>query len=237
MRASSAFFEKRALVSRAPYPWPSLVLAFSLCTCFSSAALAATVLAVNGQAQLIRLQQFSSVIVGTQVLESDALLLAPDAEVLVQFDDGAKMVVRGDSQLLFRKLVEAGAVEVRQKTLQIIKGGLRYLSGVLTIRKKVAFETASATVGIRGTDLEIAVSDMPVAGNPAGTYLKVNTGQAVLAGLDGGEVELNRGEVAFGAEPQLTPRGTRAIARPSAARIEVIPPSVFKSAQLDSFLK
>ena len=205
--------------------------------CITLPASAATVLAVNGQAQLIRLQQLSPVVVGTQVLELDALLLAPSAEVLVQFDDGAKMVVRGDSQLLFRKLVEAGEVEVRQKTLQIIKGGLRYLSGVLTIRKKVAFETASATVGIRGTDLEIAVSDAPLAGNPAGTYLKVNTGQAVLAGLDGGEVELNRGEVAFGAEPQLTPRGTRAIARPSAARIEVIPSSVFKSAQLDSLLK
>lgn len=200
-------------------------------------ALAANVLAVSGQAQLIRLQQLSEVVVGTQVRELDALLLSPSAEVLVQFDDGAKMVVRGDSQLLFRKLVEAGDADLRQKTLQIIKGGLRYLSGALTQRKKVAFETVSATVGIRGTDIEIAVSDLPIAGNPAGTYLKVNTGQAVLAGLDGGEVELASGEVAFGAEPQPTAKGTRAIARPSAARIEVIPPSVFKSAQLDSLLK
>ena len=219
---------------------PPLLVAVALffaAASFSSIALAANILAVNGQAQLISAQPPTLVVVGMLVKESDALLLSPNAEVLVQFDDGAKMVVRGDSQVLFRKLVENGLLDARQKTLQIIKGGLRYLSGVLTIRKKVAFETASATVGIRGTDLEIAVSDMPVAGNPAGTYLKVNTGQAVLAGLDGGEVELNRGEVAFGAEPQLTPRGTRAIARPSAARIEVIPPSVFKSAQLDSFLK
>ena len=172
-----------------------------------------------------------------QVKESHALLLSPNAEVLVQFDDGAKMVVRGDSQVLFRKLLEGGPVDSRQKTLQIIKGGLRYVSGLATLRRRVAFETLSATVGIRGTDIEIAVADAPLEGNPAGTYLKVNTGQAVLAGLDGAEVELSPGEVAFGAEPQPTPKGTRAIARPSTARVEVAPTSVFKSARLDSLLK
>ena len=114
----------------------------------SPIASAANVLAIKGPAQLISSQLPAPVIVGTQIRESDALLLSPDAEVLVQFDDGAKMVVRGDSQVLFRKLVEEGQLDARQKTLQIIKGGLRYLSGALTQRKKVAFETASATVGV-----------------------------------------------------------------------------------------
>lgn len=212
-------------------------LAFSFAAAFFSPNVtAANILAVNGQAQLISSQPPAPVTVGMLVKESDALLLSASAEVLVQFDDGAKMVVRGDSQVLFRRLVEQGPTDTRQKTLQIIKGGLRYLSGVLTLQRKVAFETASATVGIRGTDIEIAVSDAPVEGNPAGTYLKVNTGQAVLAGLDGAEVELAPGQVAFGAEPQPTTKGTRAIARPSAARMEMIPQSVFKSAQLDSLL-
>ena len=97
----------------------------------------------------------------------------------------------------------------------------------------MAFETLSAIVGIRGTDIEIAVSDAPVEDNPAGTYLKLNTGQAVL---DGAEVKLSPGQVAFGAEPQPTAKGIRAIARPSAARMEVTPLSVFKLAQLDSLL-
>ena len=215
---------------------PPLLVAVALffaAASFSSIALAANILAVNGQAQLISAQPPTLVVVGMLVKESDALLLSPNAEVLVQFDDGAKMVVRGDSQVLFRKLVENGLLDARQKTLQIIKGGLRYLSGALTIRKRVAFETLSATVGIRGTDIEIAVSDAPVEGNPAGTYLKLNTGQAVL---DGVEVKLSPGQVAFGAEPQPTAKGTRAIARPSTARMEVTPLSVFKLAQLDSLL-
>ena len=212
------------------------VILLVFAACISPSALAANVLAVIGQSQVIRLQQPVSVVAGMEVEESDALLLSSGAEVLVQFDDGAKMVVRGDSQVLFRKLVEQGQVDTRQKTLQIIKGGLRYLSGALTIRKKVAFETASVVVGIRGTDIEIAVSDTTFEGNPAGTYLKVNTGQAVLAGLDGAEVELSPGQVAFGAEPQLSPKGTRSIVPPSAARLDVISLSVFKSAQLDSLL-
>ena len=215
---------------------PPLLVAVALffaAASFSSIALAANILAVNGQAQLISAQPPTLVVVGMLVKESDALLLSPNAEVLVQFDDGAKMVVRGDSQVLFRKLVENGLLDARQKTLQIIKGGLRYLSGALTIRKRVAFETLSATVGIRGTDIEIAVSDAPVEGNPAGTYLELNTGQAVL---DGAEVKLSPGQAAFGAEPQPTAKGTRAIARPSTARMEVTPLSVFKLAQLDSLL-
>ena len=48
-----------------------------------------------------------------KVKESDALLLSPNAEVLVRFDDGAKMVVQGNSQVLFRKLLEGGPVDSR----------------------------------------------------------------------------------------------------------------------------
>ncbi len=238
MFAKAATQSSHGAAARASHGTPFLiaVAVFFAAAFISPSLLAANVLAVNGQAQLISAQPPAPVVVGMQVKESDALLLPANAEVLVQFDDGAKMVVRGDSQVVFRKLVEQGPTESRQKTLQIIKGGLRYLSGVLTQRRKVAFETASATIGIRGTDIEIAVSDAPVESNPAGTYLKVNTGQAVLAGLDGAEVELLPGQVAFGAEPQLTPKGTRAITRPSAARMELIPLSVFKPAQLDSLL-
>ena len=61
----------------------------------------------------------------------------------------------------------------------------------------MAFETLSAIVGIGGTYIEIAASDAPVEGNPAGTYLKLHTGQTVL---DGAEVELSPGQVAFGAK-------------------------------------
>ena len=63
------------------------VILLVFAACISPSALAANVLAVIGQSQVIRLQQPVSVVVGMEVEESDALLLSSGAEVLVQFDD------------------------------------------------------------------------------------------------------------------------------------------------------
>ncbi len=200
---------------------------------------ATEILAIKGQVQVARQQKAASAAVGTKIQEADTLLVPPGSEALVQFDDGAKMVVRSGSQLAFRKLGVDGEPGLREKTLQLIKGGLRYLSNKLRpsgSSDRVSFETATSTVGIRGTDIELAVTEDSLAGNPPGTYLKVNTGAAVLSGLDGTQVELAPGGLAFGPEP-VTQRGTRSLVRPSARAMQTVPDSVFKTADLDSLLR
>lgn len=202
---------------------------------------ATEIMAIKGQVQLARQLQATPAAVGTKIQEADTMLVPPGSEALVQFDDGARMVVRSGSQLAFRKLGADGEPSLREKTLQLIKGGLRYLSNKLRLGNasgsdRVSFETATSTVGIRGTDIEIAVTEDGASGNPAGTYLKVNTGVAVLSGLDGTQVELAQGGLAFGPEP-VTQRGTRSLVRPSARPMQTVPDSVFKPAELDSLLR
>ena len=87
-------------------------------------------------------------------------------------------------------------------------------------RAQVAFETSTTTVGIRGTDIEIAVAEEPVGSDPAGTYLKVNSGSAVMVAIDGTQVAVDPGQEAFGGEPELVPRGSNAKPRPAARRVE-----------------
>ncbi len=158
--------------------------------------------------------------------------------MLVRFDDGARMVLRAGSQFEVKELKLKGPAAARQKTLRILKGGLRYLSGWSTAKNKVAFETNTATIGIRGTDIEIVIAADPVnASDPAGTYLKVNTGAATIAAVDGTEVAVDPGQVALGSEPELVPRGLSARKRPAARKVEGDVSGLFKSGLLDKLLK
>ncbi len=221
------------------YPAAARCLLACALTWGTVTAQAAEILAIKGPVQLARQQQATPAVVGTKIQESDTLLVPPGSEALVQFDDGAKMVVRSGSQLAFRKLGADGEPSLREKTLQLIKGGLRYLSNKLRSSNssdRVSFETATSTVGIRGTDIEIAVAEESAGGIAPGTYLKVNTGAAILSGLDGTQVELAPGGLAFGPDP-VTQRGTRSLVRPSARAMQTVPESVFKTADLDSLLK
>ena len=204
---------------------------------FTCPASATEFFAMTGQVQLQRVQTVSTAVVGMQLEEADTIVVAPDAEALVHFDDGAQMVVRGDSQVSFTRLFVAAPPTQRQKTLRLIKGSMRYLSGKSTPPGSVSFESKSVIIGIRGTDIEIAVTDDSLAGNPAGTYLKVNTGKAVLSGLDGTQVVLEPGEVGFGAEPELTPRGISIVHRPTARPMPIVPAGLFRAGSMDELLR
>ena len=139
--------------------------------------------------------------------------------------------------MLVKTLKLKGAAATRQKTIRIVKGGLRYISGKATVRTRVAFETTTATIGIRGTDIEIAVSEDPVNTDPAGTYLKVNTGAATMAAVDGTQVDVDPGQVAFGGEPELVPRGVGGKRRPAARRVEDSVGGLFKTGLLDRLMR
>ncbi len=199
-------------------------------------AQAARVLATTGTLQLQRGDVLLPVAVGTRLREGDALVSATGAEAYVRFDDGARMALRADSTLHITTLQLKGPRSRRQKALRIVQGGLRYISSKLSARQRMAFVTPTATIGIRGTDIEIAVADEAVNDDPSGTYLKVNTGAATLTAVDGTVVALDPGQVAFGGEPELVPRGAGGTRRPAGRKVE--PTSgLFKAGVLDKWMR
>lgn len=225
------FFQRSAMRPR------QLAAGFLLVLSVLVPAHASRLMAFRGILHIERNQQLAQVAVGTVFREGDTLVVEPDGEALVRFRDGANMVLRSDSRVSFDQLVQAGPQKSRKKTLKILKGGMRYVSGRAARQSKVAFVTQTATIGIRGTDIEIAVSEDTSSANPSGTYLKVNTGQASLVGRDGTQVDVDPGEVAFGSEPELTPRGIGGVRRPAARRIEGASNAIFKAGALDSLLR
>ncbi len=198
---------------------------------------AARVMALNGQVQIQRGDRLWNAVVGSRLREGDEFVSVGQSEALVRFDDGARMAMRADSRLQVKALKLKGPADLRQKTLEVLKGGLRYISGRATLKGKVAFVTSTATIGIRGTDIEIVVSEDAVNTDPAGTYLKVNTGIATMEASDGTQVEVDAGQIAFGGLPEVVPRGPGGTRRPAARKVEAAAGGLFKSGTLDRLMR
>jgi OmpA-OmpF porin, OOP family len=226
--------------------WRTAVCAAVL-TLIAGAAQSAVLRTVTGSVEVVRDGVTLPAVKGQRLKKGDVLQsAAPDAtkpgsenggEVLVRFDDGARLALRGGSTVELQQLQLAGPRQERQKTLRMITGALRYISGIATVRQKVSFVTSTATIGIRGTDIEIVVTPEAVEDNNPGTYLKVNTGAAVLTATDGAKVDVAPGEVAYGGEPELTTRGKGGTRRASARKVDVAASGVFKASGLDRLMK
>lgn len=229
-----------------PTRWPLHASVLALCLLCSTGQ-AAMLRSVSGEVEILRNGTALRAIQGQRLQEGDILQSAqPDAaksdtdaggEALVRFDDGARMALRGGSQIEIEQLMLKGPRQNRQKKLRIITGALRYISGAATVRQRVAFVTSTATIGIRGTDIEIVVAQEAVQDNNPGTYLKVNTGAAVLTAPDGAQVDVTPGEVAYGGEPELGMRGKGGTRRASARKVTSLGSDVFKASGLDKLMK
>ncbi|RYF29046.1 MAG: hypothetical protein EOO23_07150 [Comamonadaceae bacterium] len=212
-----------------------LTWAFIYLALLVGAAQAATVTASTGDVQFVRGERSMPAVTGTVLLEGDAVLTSTGSGTVLTFEDGGRLLVRAQSQLQILELPQAARPTMRGKTIRIMRGSLRYVSGKAIYRGRVRFETRGVSVGIRGTDIELSFSEeSPLA---SGTYLKVNRGQAFLEAIDGTTVELEPGQVAYGALPGLRARGPGGPAVPAARRIDDAPPGVFeRSGSLDEFL-
>ncbi len=235
---------------------PRKALRFVLCATAAACLLAATAHAatlrtVNGNVQLVRDGSVMPATKNMRLKKGDQLLSEPASpdvgtaagsgaatggEALVRFDDGARLALRNGSSFEIKELRLKGPAATREKIIDVIKGSLRYISGVATVQQKVSFTTSTATIGIRGTDIEIVVSDEVVQDNNPGTYLKVNTGAAVLTAVDGAAVEVAPGEVAYGGEPELTTRGAGGVRRAAARKVQAAGAGLFKPSSLDRLM-
>lgn len=198
---------------------------------------AGTISALNGTVTIQRGDKTLTARQGTRLRQGDEIVTPAGSEALVRFDDGSRMALRESSSLQLQRLMLRGVTEQREKVIALLQGGLRYISGRYTQRQKLALQTSTATIGIRGTDIEILISEEPIGNDPNGTYLKVNSGIATMQAVDGTQVEVDAGQVAFGGEPELIPRGPGGTRRPAARKIEAAASGAFKAGALDRLLR
>jgi outer membrane protein OmpA-like peptidoglycan-associated protein len=197
---------------------------------------AGTVEQVKGELQVRRGPSSSVLQAGARVREGDVLTTAENASALVRLDDGANLLLRASSVLRVAKLRLTGDPSKWSQAFDLVVGAFRYVTGALGGNRPdaIAFSTAMATVGIRGTDIDVV--HKPERGNwgDVGTYVKVNKGAAAVGGLDGSKVELGKLEQAFAGEKKPVTRGGTPM--PAAVRLKD-PAGVFATGDLDEILE
>jgi outer membrane protein OmpA-like peptidoglycan-associated protein len=200
-----------------------------------ASVIAGSVLKVQGSVSATRADAAVPLSPGEAVKEGDIITTSSDDSVLVQLADGAKLLVRPNTRVSLTQIVNAGETDKLGHIINLAIGAIRYVTGsVGKLRPQgVRFKTPSATIGIRGTDIEIVHAPKMRSLESSGTYVRVNTGAIELDGIDGSKVVLSVNEQAFAGQPGPKMRGG---ARAPAARKLDAPASVFSGSELDALI-
>ncbi len=116
----------------------------------------------------------------------DLITTTAGAEVLVRFKDNSTMIVRSDSKVKISqfRFEKKGTDTVNT---HLVSGTLRAVSGQIAKAnpQNVKYDAGAATIGIRGTDIELAIVP-DGAKDRAGIYNYVHAGETQMS-LETGE--------------------------------------------------
>jgi hypothetical protein len=173
-----------------------------MCVSFgiSAAELAGIVERMQGSAQIISLSSQKALQVKSEVLQGDQITTASDAEILLRMTDGTALAIRPNTNLIVSEYrFDPKDSDNDHFIMKLVKGGLRTITGAIGKKNphKVRFNTPTATIGIRGTDFEVAVLDQTKNNAEAGTYNKVFQGATFLENNQGNRVEVGPNQAAF----------------------------------------
>ncbi len=136
----------------------------------------------------------------SEITVGDVVSTERDSYAQVKFTDGGQVTLRPNTQV---KLDGYAFSESEPKAdnfaLALIKGGLRAITGLVGKRgnhEAYKLRTATATVGIRGTDFVAIVIPLGQSGFEPGTYVTVSQG-AIGMTAGGTEQLVNAGQTGY----------------------------------------
>ena len=115
-----------------------------------------------------------------RVLPGTTVTTGPQAQTIIRFDDGHTVILNENSEFRVNQYsFDQDKPQSDNIALQIVKGALRSVSGLIATRNRTTFALIApqATIGIRGTDFMIALV------NPA--YLSVVQGSIAATNAAG----------------------------------------------------
>lgn len=119
---------------------------------------------------------------GLSLKEGDRLTTAEGGTAIVKLQDGTRMTVRPNSEMVIAQFKFKENATDNNFTMQLLRGGLRAITGLISKNSPNAarIQTATATIGIRGTDFDARLCRSDCAKENAGITEKarVNAVQA-----------------------------------------------------------
>ena len=166
----------------------------------SAANIAGTVERLQGNANVVGSSGQKALTANAEVFQGDQINTAAEAELLLRMTDGTVIAMRPSSNLVLSEYrFDKNDSNNDNIFIKLLKGGLRTVTGAIGKKnpQKVRFNTPTATVGIRGTDFELAVIDENKKDAEAGTYNKVFQGTTYIENSQGKSVDVNADQAAF----------------------------------------
>lgn len=144
---------------------------------------------------------------GDAVFVGERVRAAAQAEAVLKTEDAGVVAIRPGTEFVAERF-SAEDKPSDSFTMRLVTGSLRVISGWIaqTNRSGHNVVTASATIGIRGTDHEPYVLSQELAkatSNPEGTYDKVNSGGTTMQVGDN-KLDIDPGKVGFVRAPSRT---------------------------------
>lgn len=135
---------------------------------------------------------------GNPVNTGDTVVTATNSFVRMKLSDGGYVVLRPNTRFQIADYNYAEKPEESRSVFSLLKGGFRAVTGLIGKRNHsaVSYRTAVATIGIRGTDLEVidcsdGCPDLGTSPKP-GLYFKVHQG-----GIDVNQTPFEQGKAGF----------------------------------------
>lgn len=171
---------------------------------------AATVQAMTGRVQVERSGRADAVQSQQSLRAGDVIITQVGGSLVLKLDDGALLLVRERARVRLETLAAQPSADQPAQVFRLTIGALRYVTGLIGKERpqSIRFLTPTATVGIRGTDLDVVVRASAEADLQPGTYVKVNTG-AVQLSVGSDEINVSATEAVFAGEPVIARGGRR----------------------------
>src|SRR5258706_10424353 len=135
----------------------AFLAAFSITGAFA----AGTVVSVKGEARsLVNPSTHGPIVQGNRLLSGMTVITAAGGQVVIRFDDGQQVVGNENTEFRITDYRYKEAEPTRDRSIfDLIKGGLRVVTGAIGKRNQSAFQvrTPQATIGIRGTDFMLVL--------------------------------------------------------------------------------
>jgi len=131
---------------------------------------------------------------GDAVQEGDRVTTGAQARLVLSMNDGSRITLGGDSQMLFSQWRYRKQANDNSAQLELLEGAFRFITGLITDQSQpqLSVTTPDATIGIRGTDfwggyLQAGVLDVVLlegdhalqVNNNAGSVLIQHSGEGV----------------------------------------------------------
>ena len=147
---------------------------------------------VTGTASIVNANNESRAVrSGEPIRAGETITTQPGGEVMLKMKDDSVMVLRQNTQV---KLTEFRYENKPSDSMfaNLLKGAVRSVSGLLGKSRpaNVKFATSTATVGIRGTDFELAVIESDSSDGRAGTYNYVYDGTTNISVAAGNNTDV-----------------------------------------------